>query len=61
MSGAMRQVADDEPLMVAWKAHQQTEEYANSRKWAAFPEHLDGSLWALFMAGFFAGQKAAQS
>lgn len=46
---------EDHPLMIAWKAHQETDEFTNSKKWAAHPEHLQGSLWALFMAGFFAG------
>ena len=27
-------VAEDDPLMVAWKAYKQTEDYANSYSWA---------------------------
>jgi hypothetical protein len=41
--------------MVAWTAHLQSEAFINSKKWAAYPQHLDGSLWALFAAGFVAG------
>ena len=60
MSDAMRAVGDDEPVMIAWKAHKETPDFANSKKWAAFPEHLDGSLWALFSAGFSAGQSTTR-
>jgi len=43
------------PLMVAWEQFKQSESYANSKKWAAFPEHVDGSLWALFEIGWRCG------
>lgn len=56
---AMTPCPEDHPLMIAWKAHQATEEFANSKKWAAYPEHLQGSLWALFMAGFNAAERRA--
>ncbi len=49
-------VPNDHPLMIAWKAHQETEDFKNSAHWAAHPEHLQGSLWALFMAGYRAGE-----
>lgn len=67
MSEVMRQIRDDEPLMVAWKAYLQTPEYSNSRKWAEFVvlsnkediqalavdhPHLSGSMWTAFMAGW---------
>lgn len=69
-----RQVGDDEPLMIAWKAFQATEEFANAKRWAqqlqvtvAYgPEvqvqhpHLEGSLWAMFMNGFLAGQRTTE-
>lgn len=48
-----RQVRDDEPLMIAWKAHQQTEEFRNTLHWAG-ASNL-GQLWACFAAGFKAG------
>jgi hypothetical protein len=49
---AMTVVPDNDPLMRAWNEFKQTEEFANAKKWASHPEHLDGSLWALFDAGF---------
>ncbi len=55
---AMSPVPKDHPLMLAWEAHKKTEEYANSRNWAAHPQHVDGSLWALFSAGWQAAQPA---
>lgn len=48
----MRALQEDHPLMIAWKKHQESDDFANSKKWAAYPEHLQGSLWALFMAGW---------
>lgn len=42
----------DHPLMKAWNAYKSTDDYANSRKWAAHAEHVDGSLWAAFMEGW---------
>lgn len=55
----MRQIRDDEPLMIAWKAYLATEDYQDAFKWAAFEEHRDGSLWAAFMAGFKAAAPKA--
>lgn len=75
---AMAPCPSDSALMKAWEAHQATEEYANSLKWAVQyiprddPEELErawatganpftyrmklqaaeGSLWALFSAGW---------
>lgn len=52
---AQTPVAKDHPLMIAWDKYKATEEYANNKKWAMFPERsedLDGSLWALFVAGW---------
>lgn len=39
-------------MMRAWSAYKATPEYANSRSWAKHSEHVDGSLWASFMAGW---------
>lgn len=49
----------DDPLMVAWANYNTTEEYANAKRWAAKPEHVDGSLWAVFQAGFSAATARA--
>jgi hypothetical protein len=50
-------LSQDDPRMVAWTAYQQTEDYANSRRWALHAEadareYVDGSLWAAFLAGW---------
>ena len=44
----------DHPLMLAWVAHKATEEFANARRWALNAEYVDGSLWAMFAAGWSA-------
>lgn len=69
-----QQAPDDAPLMLAWKAYRATEEAKNSEKWArtfvtkADPDngailvaqpHLEGSLWAAFVAGFTAAQESS--
>jgi len=46
----MRQVQNDEPVMVAWQAYQRTEAYANTLLWAG--KNAEGSLWAAFCEGF---------
>lgn len=48
----MAQIPKDHPLMKAWESHKQTDEYENSKDWAAHEKHLEGSLWALFSAGW---------
>lgn len=57
MSMTMTPVPKDSPLMLAWEAHKQSAEYANSRRWAANEQHVDGSMWALFMAGWMAAKE----
>lgn len=49
------------PALLAWEAHKKTEEYENSKRWAAMPEHVEGSLWALFWAGWNAARAEALS
>lgn len=70
MSDVQRAVGEDEPLMIAWKAYQATPEFSNTKQWAETmqltirtgPEikidhpHLQGSLWACFVAGYTAGK-----
>ena len=53
---ASAQIPNDHPLMQAWNAHQATAEYANSRRWAQHDYGVEGSLWALFVAGWMAAQ-----
>lgn len=52
-------VPKDHPLMKAWEAYKATPDFGNSKQWAAHPEHLLGSLWAVFNAGWNAGTAAA--
>ena len=50
-------VPHDAPVMVAWTAYKQTEEYANTLRWVN-TEHSKGSLWAAFEQGFRAAKDA---
>lgn len=54
MTEAMQALPLDSPIMLAWEAHKGTSEYARAVKWARHPEYLEGSLWALFAAGYWA-------
>lgn len=54
-------LAADDPLMLAWKAYAATDEYANTKRWAIHPEHVEGSLWAAFVAGTRAPVPASAS
>ncbi len=47
---AMAPVPENDPLMIAWKAHKTSMDYANTMTWAG--KNNEGSLWACFMAGF---------
>lgn len=44
----------DHPMLVAWNAYKLSEDFQNTRKWALHEEHVDGSLWAAFIAGYAA-------
>ena len=55
----MTRCSKDNPLMIAWANYKATEEYTNTKHWAARPEHVDGSLWAAFEAGFRAATEWA--
>lgn len=57
----MTKLPDDHPLMRAWLEHRGSAEFNNSKSWAAKPEHLQGSLWALFMAGWNSATERAAS
>ena len=60
MSDAMTGVDPDSPLAKAWAEYKETDDFANSKRWAESVEHkhLQGSLWAVFMSGFNAGLNA---
>ena len=42
----------DDPRLIAWEKYKETGEYQNVRKWAAYPEHVEGSLWTAFIMGY---------
>jgi hypothetical protein len=46
--------------MVAWTEYTKTDDFANSKRWAVHPQHMEGSLWAAFAKGFaMATERAA--
>ncbi len=64
-SGAQGMVADDDPLMIAWKRWEGSEDGRSVFKWAAAINvsivdgqssishpHLQGAIWAAFRDGF---------
>ena len=58
---AMERISEDSPLMKAWGSYTKSAEYANTKRWALHPEHVDGSLWAAFLAGFSMATERAAS
>jgi hypothetical protein len=52
MTDVMAALAKDDPRLIAWEAYKATPEYQNTRNWALHEQHVDGSLWAAFLAGF---------
>lgn len=85
-TGASAPVPKDAPVMLAWEAHKQTDDFKNAKHWALtiFPmiqagapdaerqryslmpieqreTHVDGALWAMFYAGYFACAVANQA
>jgi hypothetical protein len=54
MSDAMAALPKDDPRIVAWEAYRAGPHYQNTRNWALHEEHVDGSLWAAFLAGYMA-------
>lgn len=45
-------VPKDAPVMIAWEEWKKSDDFANSRKWAAQEAHVEGSLWNAFQTGF---------
>ena len=54
---AMGEVPLSDPMRAAWERYKLTDMYANSRKWAAHEEHVDGSMWAAFVEGYRTAQE----
>lgn len=59
MSEVMKLVADDSRLKIEWEIWKQTKEFASTRHWARYDEHLMGSLWEAFRVGFEAAKEAS--
>jgi hypothetical protein len=59
--GAMAEMPLTHPLRAAWEQYKLTDEFNNTRKWAAEPMHLEGSLWAVWLAAFTAATERAAS
>ena len=59
MSEVMAEMPKTHPLRAAWEQYVQTDSYKNTRKWAAHPEHLDGSLWGVWLAAYAAATERA--
>lgn len=52
-------VPKDDPLMKEWESYHQSNAFKNAKRWAVDPNHVDGSLWAAFEAGFRAATARA--
>lgn len=51
-------LSSDDPRLIAWNLYKASEAFQNTRKWATYPENVDGSLWAAFLAGYAAALDA---
>ena len=47
------------PLRAAWEQYKQSDDYKNTSKWAKQPEHLEGSLWGVWLAAYSAATERA--
>lgn len=56
MSNIQAPMPRNHPCLAAWNRYSATEEFANTRRWAGHQNHVDGSLWAAFEAGWRANQ-----
>lgn len=56
--GPQQAVPRDHPLMIAWEEWRQSDQYANTLKWAG--ESNVGNLWAAFSAGFQGGTEVVE-
>lgn len=55
---ASQPLPKDHPMVLAWEEHKKTDEYANAERWALVKEHIAGSLWSAFVAGYEAGSRS---
>lgn len=49
------------PLRAAWEQYKLSDDYTNTRKWAEHANHVDGSLWAVWLAAYHAATERAAS
>ena len=61
VSETMSEVPRDDPLRVAWEKYKTTPAYDNTRKWAIHDDHVDGSLWAAFEAGYHSAKAKGEA
>lgn len=61
MSNVMAPLPKNDPLILSWEDYKKTAEFENTKHWASKPEHVDGSLWAAFMAGYTAACTRAET
>lgn len=52
-------MAKDDPIILAWKKYKESAEFTNTYHWGLHEGHLEGSLWAAFLAGYRALQAIA--
>lgn len=57
MAKSASPLPSDHPLFLAWEEYRKTEDYVQTRAWAERREHLTGSLWAVFVAGWEAKEQ----
>lgn len=55
---AQAELPKGHPMRDAWETYSATDKYANTRRWALTEAHVDGSLWAAFIAGYGAALPA---
>ena len=60
-TGTQAKLPKDHPLRQAWDGWKNTNPAVIARQWAQFPQHVDGSLWAAFSAGFTVGRAPEKS
>lgn len=52
MSDAMTPCDPNDPMLIAFNQWKEAERYPICRQWALNPQHVDGSLWEAFTAGY---------
>lgn len=59
MSEVQISLSKNDPRRIAYDAWTRTHEFANTKRWAIHPDHVDGSLWWAFIVGFSAATERA--